>query len=73
MSINNLNYQICSRCVMDTSDPLITFDKNNYCNLCTDFLENRKQAIHSSDFNNKALEDLFNMVKRKILLTQMIF
>lgn len=27
-------YQICTRCVMDTSDPDITFDANGVCNHC---------------------------------------
>lgn len=28
------NYRICKRCVMDSSDPRITFDENGYCNHC---------------------------------------
>jgi len=27
-------YQICARCVMDTTDPEITFDSNGVCNHC---------------------------------------
>jgi hypothetical protein len=34
-------YQICSRCVMDTSDPWIVFDYQGRCNHCIDFLERR--------------------------------
>jgi hypothetical protein len=34
-------YQICQRCVMDTSDPWIRFDSQGLCNHCTDFLANR--------------------------------
>ena len=34
-------YQICTRCVMDTSDPWIRFDDEGHCNHCTDFLERR--------------------------------
>jgi N-acetyl sugar amidotransferase len=31
-----LNYQMCSRCVMDTNDdPEIIFDKEGHCNYCT--------------------------------------
>ncbi len=33
---------------MDTSDPLIQFDANGWCNLCTDFLENRVAVIKRS-------------------------
>ena len=29
-----MKYQICSRCVMDTSDPLIKFDEKGVCNHC---------------------------------------
>jgi N-acetyl sugar amidotransferase len=36
---NKRLYQICTRCVMDTSDPVITFDANGVCNHCTSFIE----------------------------------
>ena len=29
-----MKYQICNRCVMDTSDPLIKFDEKGVCNHC---------------------------------------
>lgn len=32
-------YQICSQCVMDTSDPCISFDANGVCNHCREFTE----------------------------------
>ncbi len=32
-------YQICTRCVMDTTDPDIVFDAQGICNHCTAFLE----------------------------------
>ncbi|MGX5820035.1 N-acetyl sugar amidotransferase [Chitinophaga lutea] len=32
---SNTEYRICSRCVMDTSDPEITFDSQGHCNHCT--------------------------------------
>ena len=31
------NYQCCNRCVMDTSDPEITFDRDGICNHCRAF------------------------------------
>ncbi|WP_435352562.1 N-acetyl sugar amidotransferase [Emticicia sp. SJ17W-69] len=33
----NNNYQICNRCVLDTSEPTITFDENGVCHFCNDF------------------------------------
>ncbi len=32
-----MNYQICKRCVMDTSDPAISFDAVGVCNHCNEF------------------------------------
>ena len=29
-----VDYRICSRCVMDTTDPNITFDSHGQCNHC---------------------------------------
>ena len=33
----NPDYRICNRCVMDTSDPLITFDDQGVCSHCFTF------------------------------------
>jgi len=30
----NYEYRICTRCIMDTSDPDIEFDENGICNHC---------------------------------------
>lgn len=35
----NESYQVCKRCVMDTSAANIFFDGNGFCNYCTEFLE----------------------------------
>lgn len=34
-------YQICTRCVMDTSDPHIVFGRDGRCNHCTDWIKSR--------------------------------
>lgn len=36
---NERAYQICTRCVMDTSASDIVFDSDGFCNYCTEFLE----------------------------------
>ena len=33
-------YQICTNCVMDTSDSLISFDENGVCDHCNNFYQN---------------------------------
>ena len=37
-------YQVCTRCVMDTTATDIVFDKNGICNFCTDFLVKLKHT-----------------------------
>ena len=37
MSQQIIKNQTCTRCVMDTSDPLITFDAHGVCNHCNEF------------------------------------
>ena len=39
-------YRICTRCVMDTSDPEIHFDAAGVCNLCTDYLAHRIHGLN---------------------------
>lgn len=38
--MKNDRYQICSNCVMDTSDPNIKFNENGVCERCSDYYNN---------------------------------
>jgi N-acetyl sugar amidotransferase len=38
------NYQMCTRCVMDTTASDIVFDENGFCNYCTTFLKRMEKA-----------------------------
>jgi N-acetyl sugar amidotransferase len=58
-------YQICTRCVMDTSDPLIKFDLEGHCNLCTDFLQNRVGVISSARTGNAPIDALLSTVRKR--------
>jgi N-acetyl sugar amidotransferase len=58
------NYQICTRCVMDTSDPEISFDQHGVCNLCADFIENRISVVKPDD-SGRELANLFESVKKE--------
>lgn len=42
MMLKKRSYQICKRCVMDTSDSKIVFDKNGECDHCKNFDKNIK-------------------------------
>ncbi len=37
--MSDINYQICTRCVMDTTDPEIDFNEQGVCNHCREFDE----------------------------------
>lgn len=50
---------------MDTSDPLIQFDKEGRCNLCTDFLENRVGVIARSEDGRDTVDELFSRVRKR--------
>jgi N-acetyl sugar amidotransferase len=43
---DDVPYQQCTRCVMDTTASDISFNENGVCNYCTDFLERSSHIIH---------------------------
>lgn len=53
-------YQICTRCVMDTSDPQITFDKNGICNHCKNY-DSQAQYI----FSEEKLKEVVVRIKKQ--------
>jgi N-acetyl sugar amidotransferase len=59
------NYRMCNRCVMDTTDPLITFGKNGYCNHCTNALELIEKNWIRDAAGRRQLEQLFRKVKEE--------
>lgn len=42
-------YQICKRCVMDTTDPDIVFDERGYCNHCKTAINKQKEVVNRND------------------------
>ena len=58
-------YQICNRCIMDTSDPDIKFDKNGFCNHCNDYFSISLNYLLPKDSRTKKLEKVLNEIKRK--------
>ena len=62
MTVQIVDYRICARCVMDTSDPEIRFDAEGHCNHCTDYLGNRIHAV-KPDTSGQELAVLMDRVK----------
>ena len=53
MKVKSKEYQICRRCIMDTSDPNISFDPQGECVYCQNF-DSRIQPIWLSNLKNDA-------------------
>ena len=51
------DYRVCRRCIMDTSDPTIMFDKNGLCNHCTNWFEMWKNGI-----DRRPIADVINQI-----------
>lgn len=58
-------YQICTNCVMDTSDSRITFDKNGVCDHCNDFYTQVKPKWETDEKGRKELEDIVKKIKEE--------
>lgn len=63
MQIDSRAYQICIRCVMDTSDEDIRFNEQGVCHHCRDFEEVLKQPRYDKVKAPAALEALIKRVK----------
>lgn len=56
------NYQVCTNCVMDTSDSKIVFDDKGVCDHCHNFYENIQPSWNPKG-DAKALEELLAKIK----------
>lgn len=56
-------YQICTRCVMDNSDPGIVFDENGVCSSCKRYEEMRETCGYHPGESDKELEHTVAVMK----------
>ena len=61
----NRPYQICGRCVMDTSDPDIVFDERGFCNHCEDYITRISHQTYIPERSEKQWEFIVNRIKEK--------
>ena len=59
-----MQYKICSRCIMDTSDPDIYFDSKNHCNHCNEFFEFKEAVTYKAGESEQKLEELVSEIKK---------
>ena len=58
-------YKICANCIMDTSDPSITFNERGWCDYCQNFHEFIKPNWHPNDIGLKKIMPLINKIKEE--------
>lgn len=58
-------YQICSNCVMDTSDTRIVFDENGVCDHCNDFSKNVAPNWHPDEIGKAELQKTIEKIKKE--------
>lgn len=58
------NYQMCTNCVMDTTDINITFDEDGICDHCNNYYKNILPNWHTDDRGKRALESQVNQIKK---------
>lgn len=65
VEIKDRPYQICTCCVMDTSDPDIAFDENGVCQRCNEFKERILPSWNYGKGHEEELKKLIEDIKRK--------
>ena len=62
-SVQTGSYRECNRCVMDTTDPQITFDNAGRCCHCIEFLDNRAKHSYHGKESDHELDRLLQKIK----------
>lgn len=57
-------YQICSNCVMDTTDSKIIFDEKGVCDHCNTYYNEILPNWHTDERGDKALREIVSKIKR---------
>jgi N-acetyl sugar amidotransferase len=58
-------YQICTRCVMDTTDPEIAFDDQGVCNHCHEFDNVTSKRWFPNEDGKRQLREIFGRIKEE--------
>ena len=63
--MENRKYQICTNCVMDTSDSRIIFDEKGVCDHCNNFYQNVLPNWHPNEKGKIALNEIVVKIKKE--------
>ncbi len=58
-------FQICTKCVMDTTDSKIVFDENGVCDHCNTFYKDILPNWHTDAKGDKALKEIITKIKKE--------
>lgn len=58
-------YQICTNCIMDTSDPTITFDERGFCDYCQNYYQSILPHWHPNEKGEALLQPLIAKIKEE--------
>ncbi len=59
--LGHRDYRICTNCIMDTSDPQISFNEQGECDFCTSFKQNIVPSWHTDE---RGYQELMKIAKR---------
>ena len=60
----SMAYRICTHCVMDTSDPDITFDSDGICNHCKTFDTITRMEWFPNQEGERRLRQIIDNIKK---------
>ena len=63
--MNQKQYQVCSSCIMDTTDPKIAFDGQGVCDYCRNFYTNILPNWHPDDQGAAILGRIVEKIKKE--------
>lgn len=62
--LKNMKYQICTNCIMDTTDPNITFDERGWCDYCNNYHKNILPNWHPDALGMQELQPIIDKIKK---------
>ena len=63
--MNHRNYQICTNCVMDTSDSKITFDEKGVCDHCHTFYNKIQPNWYNDERGRQEIQKIAGKIKKE--------
>jgi len=63
--MENKEYQICTKCVMDTTDPKINFDAKGVCNHCRYFVNVLSKNWYPNDEGARKLDEIIFKIQKE--------